>query len=329
MHPLLEAIHRADLAETRRLCEAHPAWVVGEHGFRPLEFAASKGHADIVECLLDHGTDPDASGQFGHDSPYNGLMRPIHSAAQEGHLAVVRLLLSRGAHVAGGNKYFTPLFLAADHGRKDVVKVLLKAGAKADVFVAAALNELGVLRKLLQADPSRARRRTEFGVTALMVAASHGHIAIAETLLAASADPLAQDHRRNHVLDYAAGVGYFDPTHVADAGQAKIAQQLIACGADVNARNTRGVRPLHRAARANRLTVATVLLDGGAEVDPHDVLGQTPLHRAVASPGATALVKLLLARGANPNARDKHQRRPLALARGAAMKSLLKRHGAR
>jgi ankyrin repeat protein len=329
MHPLLEAIQRGDLEEVARLCAAHPSWLVGEHAFRPLYSAAYRGNAEILECLLRRGADPNVAGHYGHESMHNGLIRPIHAAAGGGHVEAVAHLLEHGADLRGGNRYQTPLLLAAEAGHKPVVKLLVKQGALADVFVASALGKREAVRTLLARDPSRARRKTEFGVTALMIAAAHGFVEIAEALLAAGADPQARDPRRNFVLDYAAGIGHYDPLKKDDAGQAQVAERLLAGGAEVNGRNWRRVSPLHHAARTARARVAQVLLERGAQVDARDITGETPLRRAVMNPAELDVARLLIAHGADVNARDKRGRRILAAARGSGMKSLLKKHGAR
>ncbi len=48
--------------------------------------------------------------------------------------------------------------------------------------------------------------------------------------------------------------------------------------------------------------MAKILLDAGAQVDAHGIDGWTPLHSA-ASQGHAELVRLLLERGADPDAR--------------------------
>jgi ankyrin repeat protein len=209
------------------------------------------------------------------------------------------------------------------------VKVLVKAGAKADIFVASALGKVDVVKALLSRDVSRAKRRTELGVTALMLAAAGGYAGVAAELLAARADAKAHDVRKNSVLDYAAGIGHFDPKHREDEGQAAVAQMLIERGANVNSRNWRGVRPLHHASRTGRVNVARMLIENGAEVDARDVAGETALARAVINPAEIGLARLLVEAGADVNARDRRSRRILQLARGVAMKAMLKKNGAR
>ena len=82
-----------------------------------------------------------------------------------------------------------------------------------------------------------------------------------------------------------------------------LARELIARGADVNARarNTQRVMPVHAAASVNDVETMRLLLDHGADVDARQQMGYTPLH-AAATNGNQPLVELLLARGADPRA---------------------------
>lgn len=59
--------------------------------------------------------------------------------------------------------------------------------------------------------------------------------------------------------------------------------------------------PLHLAALADRLDMAKVLIEKGASLDARNDLGESPLYLA-AGEGHSALVRLLLGRGGDPNA---------------------------
>jgi ankyrin repeat protein len=131
---------------------------------------------------------------------------------------------------------------------------------------------------------------------------------------------------REYYLDPVAHYVYAGDTalHVAAAGyRHQIAQELIAHGADVRARNRRGAEPLHYAAdgtpgapawnpKAQVATVAT-LIAAGADPNAADSSGVMPLHRAVRTRCAAA-VKALLASGANPLAKNKNGSSPIQLA---------------
>jgi ankyrin repeat protein len=80
-------------------------------------------------------------------------------------------------------------------------------------------------------------------------------------------------------------------------------RKLISQGADANAKDNRGMTPLHKAAYYGRRQIAEVLIAKGANVNETDTAGQTPLHIA-ANFGAKFVPELLLAKGADVNARD-------------------------
>ncbi|MYF74783.1 MAG: ankyrin repeat domain-containing protein [Gemmatimonadetes bacterium] len=60
-------------------------------------------------------------------------------------------------------------------------------------------------------------------------------------------------------------------------------RDLVARGADVNARNYKGQTALHCAARAGFVEIVSLLLEHGAEVDLRDRAGHTPLMTALRS----------------------------------------------
>jgi Ankyrin repeats (many copies) len=112
--------------------------------------------------------------------------------------------------------------------------------------------------------------------------------------------------------------------HVAAAGhRTDFVARLIGAGADVRARNRRGVEPLHAAAagmpgspdwdpQAQAATIAC-LIAAGADPNAPDQGGATPLHKAVRTRCAAA-VKALIDGGADPMRRIKGGSTALRLA---------------
>jgi hypothetical protein len=130
----------------------------------------------------------------------------------------------------------------------------------------------------------------------------------------------------DYYLDEIAHYVYVGDTalHIAAAGyRTAIAQELIASGADVSARNRRGAQPLHYAADglpgcanwtpdAQAATIAH-LIRAGADPDATDRSGVTPLHRAVRTRCAAAVTALLNG-GADPRHANNNGSTPMHLA---------------
>jgi ankyrin repeat protein len=101
----------------------------------------------------------------------------------------------------------------------------------------------------------------------------------------------------------------------------------VRSGANVNASD--GVKrctALHMAARRGNLKIAEALLDCGADVDARDSLGDTPLRRSV-NCGQIELAALFLAKGADVHSPGNKGLTPLQAARTSAMKQLLRSRG--
>ena len=64
-------------------------------------------------------------------------------------------------------------------------------------------------------------------------------------------------------------------------GYIEVTKQLLAAGADVNAKFDNGISPLHYAAVSGRKEVAELLIAEGADVNAKDHKGRTPLNEAI------------------------------------------------
>ncbi|WUJ68788.1 ankyrin repeat domain-containing protein [Kribbella soli] len=109
----------------------------------------------------------------------------------------------------------------------------------------------------------------------------------------------------------------------AFAYDVQLAQDLIARGADISARNRRGAQPLHAATNGvpgstnwnptAQQAIIQFLIEAGADPNATAAGGATPLHRAIRN-RCSAAVDQLLRSGANPHLPNDHGSTPSDLA---------------
>jgi hemoglobin len=174
---------------------------------------------------------------------------------------------------------------------------------------------LDYVGETLRRYPALVRERYA-GRTLLHGASAAGSLPMVELLLRLGADPNAAA-TGGHAPLYCLGNECVAP------GGGEVVRALLRGGAKVDAHD--GVKhctALHMAARRGNVEVAEALLDCGADIEARDSLGETPLRRAV-NCGKTGVASLLLTRGANPHSKGSKGLTPLLAARTAAMKRLL------
>ena len=250
------------------------------------------------------------------------------------------LLLRAGANANIANDFrVTPLSLACTNRNAALVERLLKAGAdpntpigtgETPIITCAGTGSVDAVRMLVAAGADVNAKEPSQNQTALMWAVAEHHIDVVRLLVNHGVDLLARTRQGFTALHFA-----------AREGNLEIARLLLAAGVDVNIRSqpdptVKGRGPTYTAtisAGSTPLLVATVrgqvqlalfLLENGADPNIEDA-GFTSLHWAsttwendLANPvfgftdptggipdrhGKLQLVKALLARGANPNAR--------------------------
>ena len=143
--------------------------------------------------------------------------------------------------------------------------------------------------------------RSQSGHTALMLAAAAGHLKVVQALLNAKADP--------NVRAYSFHGGEFLTLMAAmnrcNKDWEKILDAMIAAGGEVNPKEAFSSSPLTYAITRYDPVLVKALIARAADVNLKNAVGATPLMTAIMSRGATIEnVKLLLAAGADPNARD-------------------------
>jgi ankyrin repeat protein len=154
-----------------------------------------------------------------------------------------------------------------------------------DVFEAAALGDTARLSELLAADPDLVNGWSPDGFSPLQLASFFRQPGAVRLLLEAGAetDAVAKNELRVTALHSACA-----------ARQTEIARLLLEHGADPNAQQQGGYRPLHAAAQHGDVDLARRLLEHGADPELGKDDGETP--RALAVAGGHDDVALLLER---------------------------------
>ena len=223
-------------------------------------------------------------------------------------------------------------------------KLLVEKGAYISLHTAAWQGLQEELEKLIEKGTD-VNAKDSSGRTALHYAAHEGYKQIVEVLLAYGADvnigeryynrtpaEIAMNNNHNKVVELLIAKGAdISALHFAlyMKDEAK-AGSLIEGGADVNKRTPYGTTPLIRAVDAGFKDIVELLIAKGANVNAKDNWDWTPLHSAVY--GHNEIVELLIAKGANVNARDKAGRTPLWYAQDEGhtkIVELLRKHGAK
>ncbi|HEY3989663.1 MAG TPA: ankyrin repeat domain-containing protein [Acidobacteriaceae bacterium] len=166
--------------------------------------------------------------------------------------------------------------LWAVYSGQTVVREFLRSGLEPDLAEAAAVGDVARLRELLGSDPAavkeRANSRSADGWPLLHLAAAFADRETVALLLDAGADvrQISGTPMRNQALHAA----------LALSKNVDVVRLLIERGADVNAAQTAGYRPLHQAAVTGREDLVRMLLDAGADKLARCDRGKAPAEYA-------------------------------------------------
>jgi ankyrin repeat protein len=259
---------------------------VNRYGLRPLTLAAMNGSPGAIAALLKGGADPNTATDAGEPV--------VMTAARTGNVEAVKRLVAGGADVNARERWFgeTAVMWAAAENHADVVRVLAETGA--DINARSTVLNAPVLEFPRSGGPNSPLPRG--GWTALMFAARDGGIDAARTLAELGADlnatALPQTDvplKPEEITAAEKGIGTTALVFAIINSHYDLAAMLLEKGANPNVYDVAGMGALYAAADMNSLQwvqgrPAPILTD---RLDAVDV------------------VKLLLERGADPNARLK------------------------
>jgi ankyrin repeat protein len=288
------------------------AKAANRYGATPLSEGVVLGSAALIEALLGAGADPKTLTTTDGETV-------LMTAARAGNADAVRVLLNRGADVNARENYRgqTALMWAAAERHPEVVKLLLEHGADWKILSRERDNKMPKLSAASSVTPM-----ARGGLTAFLFAAREGDIESGQAILQAGGDinqvdvdgtsALVVSIMNQHysfakfLLDRGA-----DPNVTDVKGRAALYAAIDIRNEDYSALPARkGDDPLpsleivkalldHGAAPNTRLTKN---LPGRSGMDSGDTTldeGSTPLMRA-ARAGDAAVMRILLARGADP-----------------------------
>lgn len=315
------------------------------HGVPLLIYHSIYRHPELVKKLIDAGADVNAHDLEGQTA----IMYAIATKDPELITLLINADADLFAHKHGGKSV---LSFATDTGDPALVMMIVKAQLIQLIKSYKSISDEAIahIQKYIEDVPSIKRfltveYKSNYGESALELAAQNGHEKLVKILLAAGADPNAKDHfgqtalmetaYRNVAIVKELLQAGADPNLQDDRGKTalrnaaihkknkEIVQALLAAKADPNISDETGNTPLLEAASTADKDIVKLLLDAGANVNVQNKYGWTALINA-ATFGNKAVVPLLLEKGININATDNKGRTALAIAQEKGYEDIAK-----
>jgi ankyrin repeat protein len=278
--------------------------------YTPMLLAAKAGDPQMIAALAKAGAEVDATTATG--------VTPVMLAAASGNAEAVRVLVERGADVNARERaqQQTALMFAAAANRAEAIAMLLKLGAERNTTTK--VIDLTAFSRELEDEARRFRQQ--------------GGAVPAEERRSGDAPPtqrrpqlpgVDRQYLYNELVGHTGGLA---PLHfAARQGHIEAVQALVVGGADINQRSGDQTTPLLVAVINGHFDVAQFLIDSGADVRMASDNGVTPLYAVLnvqwapkalypqpraylqQQLGYLDLMKLLIAKGADVNARLKRK----------------------
>ena len=323
--PLLQVALRKQATQVIEylLLQKLPPLVMDGEGNTALHVAAQEGNERIVEKLIDAGVSVNFVNNDGDT--------PLHIASRIGLAEIVRILCRCGANVnLAGPSGRLAAHLAAETGQEELINILVKCGTnvyakdrhgRSALHVAAGAGQASTFSALLMSGADANARDEDLrtpmhyavesgnrsviymlcevgadlsasdhsGITPLHLAAKRASDVLVRELLSLLADPDVPDLEGPTALHYSCS---------SDRSTVPVIRTLLEKGADVAARDSQGISPIHLAAEHWLDAIVRELARFGAQLDCEDSDGQRPLDYAMEKGGNDVVIKVLRGLGA-------------------------------
>jgi ankyrin repeat protein len=273
--------------------------------------AAYIGQWERIEFLLDNGIEINAQDEKGRT--------PLCLAACMGNqLDIVEQLIAGGADVTLGSKTWTPLYGAIYYSHYDIAKILIDNGADVNIQKHEGMTPLHVAIEFsYQVDPMYIIEHLLTHGARLDIEDESGATPV-DTAIARN----RQLHDRSDVVALLLRKIPNKTIHqAAYAGQWERIDSLLKSGTYVDKRDREGCTALYYAAWGNKLQVAGRLINKGADVNAKNKKGLALLHdlaigyvvedirpiHHIQPEEYRNMIKLLLAKGTNVNIQGDYQ----------------------
>lgn len=238
-----------------------------------LDYAIDRGSEQVVHLLLTKGI--------------NVRDSMIHHAccSEQFHLAIVKLLVK---HTQSITNSYPVLFNVAEKGDLICLKYLIDCGfdinepgysSMSPLMMAAREGHLECVRCLLDSGAD-VNWRDSYDESAIFEATATGHFEIAQLLLDYGAAAQGAGRGRRNILHLCS----FSPS---------ITRQILEQHVDIDARNSSGSTPLHKASENGHADSVKLLIEHNAAIEPVNENGNTPLALAVQAGKLTTITNLL------------------------------------
>jgi len=282
------------------------------HASTPLFIAASHGRTDVVHTFLDNGAQIETRDNEGRTSLWIAVARE--------QTDIVRALVSAGADVnTQRNDGLSVLCLASWTGYVDTVNLLLDSGARiacrdsegrTPLWSAAAGGHVEIV-SALQKHGAFMHDRNNDNMEPIDIASFNGHVDIVQIFKRCNSSAMSLRYS-NLYPSFGVNVDCHRHTALHLTSDLKAAMSLLEDGADVEAENVDGLRPIHCAVRRRLVELVELLIQHGANANAADVFGNTPLHNAVCH--GLDIVQSLVQHGSKVNVQNIDGKTPLHIA---------------